>query len=389
MKGVNYSNIQAAGVQYLYIHIPFCIAKCDYCDFYSIAVGRSGADGSWKYVDALLKEMDLRRGIAGNLRTVYLGGGTPTLFSSEQITAILTGVREIFSITSGAEITIEANPGTVSESQLSSLRDTGINRISIGMQSLSDRELCTLGRSHTVEDSFAAVSAARKAGFDNISLDLIYGIPGQHMDIWENTMSRALELRPEHVSAYELTPEERTILHTKLAGGVYALPDESLVIEMYYAALEKMKAHGYVHYEISNFAKRGYESVHNLNYWDRGEYLGVGAGAHSFFKGKRTGNIPELAGYMESINSSVMPVDEEITVTEQDEFNEMIFLGLRKTEGIDTRLIPDKERLLKNRAVDALKRHGLIEIEDSFLRLTGEGLVMSTEVMVQLICVER
>src|SRR5208283_5093257 len=169
-----------------------------------------------------------------------------------------SGVREIFSIVSGAEITIEANPGTVSEKQLGALRETGINRVSIGMQSLSDLELCTLGRSHTAEDSFAAVSAARKAGFDNISVDLIYGIPGQHMDIWKNTMSRVLELSPEHVSAYELTPEESTLLHAKLAKGVYELPDESLVIEMYYAALEEMKAHGYIHYEISNFAKPGY-----------------------------------------------------------------------------------------------------------------------------------
>ena len=372
-------------VHHLYIHIPFCISKCDYCDFYSIPFGRSGADWSWKYVDALLKEMDLKRNIAGNLSTVYLGGGTPTLLSAEQVAAILSGVKEIFSIGSGAEITIEANPGTVSERQLAVLRATGTNRISIGVQSLSGRELCTLGRSHTVEDCFAAVSAARKAGFDNISLDLIYGIPGQDMCIWKNTMQRALELSPEHVSAYELTPERNTPLHAKLTRGVYALPDESLVIEMYYAALEKMKAHGYLHYEISNFAKQGHESVHNLNYWDRGEYLGLGAGAHSYFKGRRTSNRPDLNGYTESINSSVMPVDEDTAVTEQDEFNEMIFLGLRKTEGLDMRLMPDKERLLENKAVAALQGHGLIEIEDFHLRLTVKGLVMSTEVMVRIL----
>ncbi len=372
-------------VHCLYIHIPFCIAKCDYCDFYSIPVGRCGSYDTSKYVNALLKEMDLRRDIAGDLRTVYLGGGTPTLLSVEQTAAIISGAREIFSIDSGAEITIEANPGTVSDRQLAALRETGINRVSIGMQSLSGRELCTLGRSHTIEDSFAAVNAARKAGFANISLDLIYGIPGQLMDFWINTMSRALELFPEHVSAYELTPEESTLLHERLARGVYELPDESLVIEMYYAAIEKMKAHGYLHYEISNFAKPGYESMHNLNYWDRGEYLGVGAGAHSFFKGKRTGNITDIDRYMESISSLVMPVDEEIAVTKQDEFSEMIFLGLRKTEGIDMRLMPDKEWLLKNKALDALRRHGLIEIEDLHLRLTGKGLVMSTEVMVQIL----
>src|SRR5208283_2423577 len=330
-------------VNYLYIHIPFCIAKCYYCDFYSIPVARSGAGEIKKYAEALLDEMSLRRDIAGDLLTVYMGGGTPTLFSAAEVAAILSGAREIFSIVPGAEISIEANPGTITDRQLAALREAGINRISIGIQSLSGSELCTLGRSHNVEDALSAVKSARKAGFDNISLDLIYGIPGQNMDIWKNTISRALELFPEHVSAYELTPEESTLLHAKLARGVYALPDEAVIIEMYYAAIEKMKAHGYIHYEISNFAKRGHEAVHNLNYWDRGEYLGVGAGAHSFFKGKREGNIPDLARYMEAINSSVMPVDEETALTAQDEFNEMIFLGLRKTEGIDMRLIPDKE----------------------------------------------
>src|SRR5208282_5658936 len=177
-------------VNYLYIHIPFCIAKCDYCDFYSIPLGPSGKDKAEEYVSALLKEMKMMADIAGDLKTVYLGGGTPTLFSGRQVGAILSGVRDIFSLAPGAEITIEANPGSVSERQLAELREIGVNRISIGMQSLSGQELCTLGRSHTVEDVFAAVKNARNAGFDNISLDLIYGIPGQCMDTWQETMRR-------------------------------------------------------------------------------------------------------------------------------------------------------------------------------------------------------
>ncbi len=372
-------------VKYLYIHVPFCIAKCDYCDFYSVPIGSSGVDAIAEYVSSLLREMKLRESSAGNLRTVYLGGGTPTLLSAKQVMAILSNAKEIFSIASGAEITIEANPGTISEGQLAALRETGINRVSIGMQSFSDQELRTLGRSHSVEDAYTAIRGARKAGFDNISLDLIYGIPGQSIDIWQNTMSRALELSPEHVSAYELTPEESTLLHARLATGVYQLPDEVLVTEMYYAALEMMKEHGYVHYEISNFAKPGHECVHNLNYWDRGEYLGVGAGAHSFIKGRRTGNIRHLDSYMQLIKSAIMPVDEEIIIGEKDAFKEMIFLGLRKTEGTDIRLLPESERLLKSKAVADLMHHGLIESKDDYLRLTTKGLVLSTEVMVRIL----
>lgn len=372
-------------VNYLYIHIPFCISKCDYCDFYSVPVENAGPDAPGEYVRSLLKEIKLREGSAGNLKTVYLGGGTPTLLSSNQVADILSGVREIFAIVPGAEITVEANPGTVSEAQLAAFRESGINRISIGMQSLADHELCVLGRRHNVEDAFAAVRAARSAGFDNISLDLIYGIPGQSMDAWENTVSSALDLCPEHMSAYELTPEESTLLHVKLVEGVYTLPDELLVTEMYYAVIEKMKKYGYLHYEISNFAQPEHECVHNLNYWDRGEYLGVGAGAHSYLEGKRTGNMRDLARYVQSIESGTIPVDEEVNIAEQDAFKEMIFLGLRKIEGIDLRLMPESGKLLTNKAVDDLMHHGLIEIKDHYLRLTAKGLVLSTEVMVRIL----
>ncbi|MBF0559966.1 MAG: radical SAM family heme chaperone HemW [Nitrospirae bacterium] len=371
-------------VHYLYIHVPFCVAKCDYCDFYSIPVARTGSDEIKEYAVALLDEMALRREVAGDLRTVYLGGGTPTLFSAEEVSALLSGAREIFSIVQGAEITIEANPGTITDRQLAGLREAGINRISIGMQSLSGRELCTLGRSHNAEDALSAVKSARQAGFDNISLDLIYGIPGQNMEVWQDTMLRALELLPEHISAYELTPEENTRLHTRLANGFYELPEEQLVIGMYYEAVRMMQSHGYRHYEISNFAKPGCESIHNLNYWDRGEYLGIGAAAHSFVNGMRTGNKRDIARYMESVKNEVMPVDEEIYVTEQDAFREMIFLGLRKTEGIDLDTIAESGMSLKKSAVDELAGHGLIEIKDNRLRLTTKGLVMSSEVMVRL-----
>lgn len=374
-------------VNYLYIHVPFCIAKCDYCDFYSIPVESPAAPDIKKYAEALLTEMNLRRGAAGDLLTVYLGGGTPTLFSAEEIAAVLSAAREIFSIVPEAEITIEANPGTVTGRQLAALREAGINRISIGMQSLSGRELCTLGRSHDAEDALSAVKSARSAGFDNISLDLIYGIPGQDLDAWQDTMSRALELLPEHLSAYELTPEENTLFHARLAAAFYELPDEELVVEMYYAALGMLKAHGYLHYEISNFAMPGYECLHNLNYWNRGEYLGLGAGAHSFVNGRRTGNKRDVGYYMEAVRSANLLTDEEIIITEQDAFRENIFLGLRKTHGIDLELLAESGRLLNSSAVDELISSGHIEIENKYLRLTAKGLVLSTEIMLRLMTV--
>jgi oxygen-independent coproporphyrinogen-3 oxidase len=357
-------------VNYLYIHIPFCIAKCDYCDFYSVPLACSGSGDRKKYADALMDEMDLRRDVAGDLLTVYLGGGTPTLFPASEVAAILSGARDIFSVVPKAEITIEANPGTINSRQLDALREAGINRISIGVQSLSGKDLCTLGRSHNAEDALSAVKSARYAGFDNISLDLIYGIPGQNMDVWQDTMSAALELFPEHFSTYELTPEDNTLLHKRLADGFYKLPDEQLVIEMYYAAVSMMKSHGYLHYEISNFAKPGHECVHNLNYWNRGEYIGIGAGAHSFVNRRRTGNKRDIGSYIEAVKNAALPVDEEISVTEHDAFKEMIFLGLRKTQGINLDLMAQSERSLNKKAVDELICHGLIEI--------------STEVMVQL-----
>jgi oxygen-independent coproporphyrinogen-3 oxidase len=374
-------------VTHLYIHIPFCISKCSYCDFYSVAAGHSGPGDSSEYVNLLLKEMGLRRNIARNLGTIYLGGGTPTLLPAAQTATILSAARETFSVASGAEITIEANPRTISEEKLADLRGAGINRISIGVQSFDDRELYTLGRSHRAEDAFSAVKSARTAGFDNISLDLIYGIPGQDLNGWRETVARALELSPDHVSTYELTPEKDTPLYRNLARGEYSLPDELLVTEMYYSAIEIMEAERYLHYEISNFAKPSYESVHNLNYWDRGEYLGLGAGAHSFFDGKRTGNIRDLTRYKEAVSCSLTASDEETFISADDEFNEMVFLGLRKTEGIDMRRAADTdiERLLKNRAMDELIKLGLIEIRDNYLRLTLKGLVLSSEIMAQIL----
>lgn len=372
-------------VNYLYIHIPFCIAKCDYCDFYSVPIGISGKDRTDEYTDVLLREMAIKKDVAGELKAVYIGGGTPTLLSVYQTDMILSAVRDYFSPVPEAEVTSEANPGTVTEELLAGLRAAGITRVSIGMQSFSGAELCKLGRSHSVDEGLLSVKAARSAGFGNISLDLIYGIPGQVMEGWLDSLDRALELSPEHLSVYELTPEESTLLDKKIKQRIYELPDEGLVTDMYYAAREILISNGYIHYEISNYAKPGYECRHNLNYWNRGEYLGIGAGAHSYYQGKRTGNVRDLSRYIGSIRISDPAVEEEIIITEQQEFNETIFLGLRKTEGINLELVRNKDMFLNSETLEELVRHKLVETEGPYLRLTAKGLVLSSEVMVKLI----
>jgi oxygen-independent coproporphyrinogen-3 oxidase len=381
-------------VNYLYIHIPFCIKKCIYCDFYSIPF-KSQIAGD--YIKALCREIELRKDVGGDLTTIYIGGGTPTILSEKEITGLLQAMRDNYAIDPDAEITIEANPRTISEDKAKKLLDSGINRISIGIQSLIDKELIILGRSHNAEDAIKAVKDVRSAGFKNISIDLIYGIPflssqesgvrSQELQIknWEYSLQKALELSPEHISTYELTPEKNTPLYEDIKMGRIIMPDEGVISEMYYTGIDILKEHGYVHYEISNLAKPGYECRHNLNYWNRGKYLGIGTGAHSFFNRKRIANVRDIKHYIEGINDDKIPVAEEHYITNDEASREFIFLGMRKTDGIDMKLLPDKKRVLMKKAVEDLAFHGLVEVKDNYLRLTRKGLLLSNEVIVQVL----
>lgn len=374
----------------LYIHIPFCIKKCIYCDFYSIPLKPWIAED---YTDALCKEIKLRT-LNSELRTVYIGGGTPTILAEKEISKILDAVGSHYSVRPDAEITIEANPKTITSKKAETLLKAGINRISIGVQSFIDGKLSILGRSHNAADAVSAAGEVRHAGFKNISLDLIYGIPAFKFQIsdfksrirnWEYSLQKALELKPEHISAYELTPEKNTPLYEDISKGRLIMPDEDVIAEMYYGAIDMLTQHGYNHYEISNFAKPGYECAHNLNYWNRGEYLGIGAGAHSFFKGKRSSNIKDAAGYIEILKKGKMPTAEEIEITGDDALRETIFLGLRKTEGLDISMMPDEKSRLIKKAVDELASHGLVELEDNTLSLTRKGFLLSNEVIVKVL----
>jgi oxygen-independent coproporphyrinogen III oxidase len=234
-------------VNYLYIHIPFCVKKCIYCDFYSIP---DSLHLLCDYVDALCKEIELRKSEMENLKAIYIGGGTPSILEEKHFNQIMSAIRNCSSITADAEITAESNPGTLTDDKIKAMLDSGINRLSIGIQSFNDKELTLLGRMHNAEEAVCAFRAARCGGFGNISLDLIYGLPGQESDNWNQTLKTAIDLHPEHISAYELTPEKDTPLFDRLEKGDLQMPDEEIVADMYYTTIDTLQQVGYEHYEI-------------------------------------------------------------------------------------------------------------------------------------------
>jgi|WetSurMetagenome_2_1015567.scaffolds.fasta_scaffold00031_66 oxygen-independent coproporphyrinogen III oxidase len=370
----------------LYIHIPFCVKKCLYCDFYSIRADGQTID---RYVSALCREMTMRRNAAGRIDSVYIGGGTPSILSGKHIAQIMDRLRDNFSLAAGAEITSEANPESLTEDKATVMSRAGINRISLGVQSLNDNELALLGRPHDSTAAIKAFHTARDAGFDNISLDLIYGIPGQQLSTWMNTVEHVLELQPEHISTYELTPEEHTPLYDLLEKGELGLCDEDEIVSMYYSAKDLLAKHGYEHYEISNFALDGRRCSHNVNYWNRGVYLGLGAGSSSFTDECRSSNIADVERYISGIESGVLPDREEIGMNSEDRLKETIFLGLRKTEGFDINLIPPDSLDRMKEALRDMTQQGLVVITDNHLMPTRKGLLLCNEIIVRLmLCID-
>ncbi len=365
---------------FLYVHIPFCIRKCVYCDFLSVPYDETFA---LAYVDALCKELEIRRDFAGTIKAVYIGGGTPSLLPENASRKLFLCLRNNFDISDDVEISVEANPGTLTESKISALLSLGANRFSVGVQSFDDAELKTLGRVHNFSDALRAVELLRKNGSENISIDLMYGIPGQTAESWKETLSTAVGLPPHHISAYELTPEKGTQLYRSLELRTVEMPEEDTVIDMYNHAIDYLAACGYGQYEISNFALSGFECGHNLNYWNRGEYIGAGAGAHSFSEGTRSMNTGDIRGYIKSLAEGRLPVTESIRTTSRDAVKESLFLGLRKKEGIDMRGpgIPKAEII---EAVGGLVNDGFIETYGDYLRLTRKGLMISNTVIVTL-----
>ena len=317
----------------LYVHIPFCKSKCAYCDFYSLAGQDARMD---PYLKVLLAH--IREGAEAAeemvVDTIYVGGGTPSYFGAKRLKTLLSEIRKRYDVDKAAEITVEVNPDSADPKELRVLRKAGFNRISLGMQSACPEELRDIGRPHTVEQTRAAVEAARKAKFDNLSLDLIYGLPGQSMDRWQANVEAAIALEPEHLSCYGLKVEQGTPLATRVANGEQ-MPDDDLQADMYLWAVDRLAEAGYAQYEISNFAREGRESRHNLKYWLMHPYIGFGPGAHSDFGTRRYSFVRDLDAYMDGFRNGKPILDENELIPQRERGSEYLMLRLRLTRGIE------------------------------------------------------
>ncbi len=362
----------------LYIHIPFCISKCNYCNFYSV----TSLDLVSGFLESLFKEMRMCRDRFEVFDTLYIGGGTPSVLRIEQIEELLKRAKDNFGLSPDSEITIEANPGDLNPTYLESLLDTGINRINIGVQSFNNAILSFLGRRHTKEDAVSAIENSRCAGFDNIGIDLIYGIPEQDMNTWMKTLDQASSFNPEHLSCYQLTIEPRTPLAMSCRKGRTALPDEELQYNFFIKTSEKLEDAGYTHYEVSNFA-RGimFASRHNQKYWDHVPYLGLGPSAHSFKNNKRWWNHRSLLKYIQDTEKGEPPVEEAECLTEDQLRMEALCLGLRTKKGInlsDFRRKYNYDLLIeKKEIIGKLMDEGLVDIENGCLYPSRCGLAVA------------
>ena len=371
----------------IYAHIPYCVKKCAYCDFVSSAVGKSAAGEMKAYAAALraeiLREVPPLRARWGDAATVYLGGGTPTALPAQLLTEILRTLIDAAGIPQ--ECTVEANPGTVDEHSLAQLRTAGANRLSLGVQSFDDRLLRAIGRIHTAEEARAAFHTARAAGFDNISLDLMYGLPTQTLDDLKTSVNTALALAPEHISVYGLIVEEGTPLAAAEAQGRLTLPSEDAAEEMYDYLMEELPARGYARYEISNFARAGYESLHNRGYWRNVPYLGVGAAAHGYVDGVRWGNVADAHAYIRAIRAGAsVRTPEDTERTRANAMEEYAFLALRTREGIDaadfSRTFGVDIDTVYGAVIEKYIVQGLLRRAENHVALTDAGMKLGNEV---------
>ena len=343
----------------LYVHIPFCKRRCLYCDFFSTTL----LERREEYIEALLREIAGRRDEAGEaIQTVYLGGGTPSTLDVRDVARI----TEAAGAAEATEVTMEVNPGDVTEAYLQGLRAAGINRLSMGIQSFQDELLQLIGRRHDAAQAIQAVKTAQKAGFDNISIDLMYALPTQTMAQWEADMETALRLKVQHISSYGLMYEEGTRLTQMLEAGQIEATDEDTENAMYDRLCARLQEAGFVHYEVSNFALPGYEAKHNSSYWNGTPYIGTGAGAHSYIRNKRSWNPDDLDAYIQGIQNSTL-VREGETLSEKDLYNERIMLGLRTRQGISDAL-PEQSRSVSDRFV-----------AEGLLRRTADGRLAATQ----------
>jgi oxygen-independent coproporphyrinogen III oxidase len=374
----------------LYCHIPFCRSKCSYCAFTSYPCpDRPPA----AYPAAMAGQLDLLapHPLVQELTfgSIFIGGGTPTIYPAAELARLLDRSLKLLPFTGPVEITVETNPNTVTLAELTFLRRAGVNRLSIGVQSFAEPVLAASGRSHTGAEAHAAIDLARQAGFTNINLDLIYGLPRQTPEIWRATLAAALAHAPEHLALYELTIEEGTPFAERANQGKLALPDEDMVLAMEQEAGELLAAHGYQHYEIANFAQPGFTCRHNLNYWQNGSYLGLGAGAVSCLAGIRIRNVSDPTHFGELVAAGRPPFAEAEALSAAARYRETVIMGLRLLDGIS--LADMKERYgqtpreFYGPLLDRLQAEGLLTMDQGCLRLTARGLPLANQVLAQLV----
>ncbi|MGN0183815.1 MAG: radical SAM family heme chaperone HemW [Aristaeellaceae bacterium] len=366
----------------IYIHVPFCARKCAYCDFASFA----GREDAWEdYFAALRAEMDAwaDRLRAYEARSVFFGGGTPSLVPAAYIANALNHLRRMLPFAPDCEITLEANPGTLTAEKLETYRRAGVSRLSIGVQSFDAALLRNLGRIHTPEQAVEAVRMAADTGFTNLSIDLMYALPGQSMEQWSDTLAQAVSLPVKHISAYSLIVEPGTGMERRVECGEANIPDDDLVNEMQRMAVQRLAEHGLARYEISNFAVPGYESRHNLTYWQDGDYLGLGSAAHSLVENERFSNPPELERYLAGERMC-----ERTLRSLRDHREEVLMLSTRTLRGLDLARwraeFGEDFESTHARQLNKLESYGLIEIEGGFLRLTPVGLELQDSVVLEL-----
>lgn len=369
----------------IYVHIPFCLKKCNYCDFLSVPVKKEKTEGIAQYFKALKEEIEdyQEQEASYFVPSIFLGGGTPTLPSEKWIIQIVEEIQKVFSVEKQAEITIECNPETVNRKKLQAYREIGMNRISFGLQSVEDRELRKLGRVHTYQRFLESFMTAREVGFSNCNVDLMFGLPGQTLEGWENTVRTVAALAPEHLSAYSLIVEEGTPFFEQRKQGRLFLPEEEEERQMYQKTEQWLEESGYRRYEISNYAKAGRECRHNLIYWSGEEYLGLGLGASSYLNGVRFRNTTNFKSYQKREERLEKREVEQLTVANQME--EFLFLGLRKMEGIvkmefQQRFGYSIEQIY-GEVIKKWKRRGFLEEGKERVWLTRQGIDVSNVVL--------
>jgi oxygen-independent coproporphyrinogen-3 oxidase len=374
----------------IYIHIPFCERKCIYCDFYSV----ENLNLIDRFTESLLKEIEIFSIETDFFNdsifdTIYFGGGTPSLLEPAQIEKILNKLSQSFKISSNPEITLETNPGTVDKRKLLEFKNLGVNRISFGVQSFFDDDLKFLGRIHTGEDAFKCVNDSFEVGFENVSIDLIFGLPGQTVEKWLENLKFAVSLNVPHISAYNLIVERGTPLHELFSLGKVEIPEDEIQAQLYERTIDFLENAGYVHYEVSNYAFEGFECRHNLKYWQYENYIGFGPSAHSFWINKRWWNFANLNKYINALDLGKIPVANFEILDEEKMIEEFIYLGLR-SKGINVARFKGKfgfefvDGDIKDE-IEELERAGYITIEDDFIKLTPKGFLLCDEIVLRLI----